>query len=210
MHPKGRLGRSVSVKSVTKRFGQFVSSFLALSFALAGLVAISPTLHVAIEHGGHGPTHTHLGGPTVANSATASPAHLHLHPHPLEFDDATANEGFTASLRPRLFVSNHQSFSLLRIPVQRWWQAFARLLDPTGTAGHESQDTPPDGNGPGHQHHSLPQLMAGGLLDAHIDLPGLPFIGDLAARRSLPSDTLLFVRDWYAQTASRGPPFARS
>ena len=48
-HPKCSLARSGCHNGVTKRVQQLMGGFLALSFAVAGLVAISPTLHVAIE-----------------------------------------------------------------------------------------------------------------------------------------------------------------
>jgi hypothetical protein len=43
-----------------KRLEQTVSCFLAVCLAFAGAIGLSPSLHTAIEHGGHGTEHTHV------------------------------------------------------------------------------------------------------------------------------------------------------
>jgi hypothetical protein len=76
-----------------------------------------------------------------------------------------------------------------------------RPLTPAPSSSHEDS---------GHQHHSLPQLLANGLIEQHHDVPILRFSVVRWLVRARPTHTVLLSPDWNLQTASRGPPRARS
>ena len=178
---------------------QWIACFLALTFAVAGLIAINPSLHVAIEHGGQGAPHTHFGlaSPVEANG--------HLHQHG---DDAWHRHEVPSVPRiptPVLFQHSFRPFGLPTISLDRLWQALGWFFE-RPASGRSSPPT----EGPGHEHHSLFQLLASGLVDQPLDLPVLPSIPFALVSDTRPANAILIAREWDAQTASRGPPFGWS
>jgi hypothetical protein len=117
-------------------FRQLVAVYLAVTLAVAGATGLSPWLHQLIEHGGHGAPHVHRG---------ASAAH------------AVRLKGTQARAR--------HSFALPSFPA-KWLRQLAHRLAHAAeetnppTAPADSPDTP------GHQHHSLAQTLANGLVEA--------------------------------------------
>ena len=192
-----------------KRVHQLVACFLALSVFLAGLVAVSPALHVVIEHGGQGPAHTHRGGPAVASSALTLPDPGHVHPH----EHAPVNRSERPVLhaaRLNFFVSNHGAFTFREVPLRRVWEALSSLLERAGDLSHPSPDPASDGGSPGHEHRSLAQLLACGLIEQTVEAPWFelgfvpcPFVSPAAQE-------VLLLRPLDAQTAGRAPPSAWS
>jgi hypothetical protein len=74
-------------------------------------------------------------------------------------------------------------------------------------AGHAANSSSEDE--PGHEHHSLSQLLAGGLLEQTLDFPALEQTVVFIAIPVLLSNDPLLEENWDAQSASRGPPFRR-
>lgn len=157
------LRRSVQCRNLAavKRFvRQFLSVWLALSCALAGMVGLSPLLHQWVEHGGQGPAHIHRGS-GVASAHAHKPGHAHSHDHSPGHSHA-------------------------------------------GHHHHHGGDH--DEPGPDHEHGSLAQLLASGLVDLN---DGLVFdaagVSQVVARIQFP-DSLLHVNGIDLRTAGRGPP----
>ena len=113
-----------------------IAAGLALCLVLAGMVAFSPRLHHWVEHAGQGPLHVHG-------------RHSHAHPH------------FLAGTPPRPPFAHARPFELPlpKIDLARAWHALAHVL--------EDLLAPPEdaGDPSGHEHHSLPQLLAGGSIE---------------------------------------------
>ena len=183
-----------------KRLQQLVSCYLAFCLACAGAVGFSPVLHFWIEHGGQGPAHLHHAVSEGVAPASHGPLSHHGRlppPNPARAD--TRLNG--------LIFHSQDSVRVPTIPLQRAWYALIQLLEVHGPAAPAPSS--PEGD-PGHEHHSLPQLLAGGLIDLHLDLPPLQ---DLSVSRTLHvplADTPLLVRDWDVPTLGRGPPSVRS
>jgi hypothetical protein len=160
--------------------------WLALSVASAGVIGLNPWLHQLIEHGGHGPAHTHVG----------------LAAHHSDEDLARAAFDHTPDTKARLLNQHERPF---RIPLLAWLgESITHWL---AGQGHDTSDPAPVR---GHEHHSLPQLMASGFVDFHINPPLLqPDKTSQKAEPSIGHETVL-VRELDAQTAGRGPPFCQS
>jgi hypothetical protein len=181
---------------------QIASGYLVLCLAFAGLVGISPDLHRLVEHGGDGPTHAHQG---VATATHRPPVHSrdHSHPHPHEPDRAENKELEARKGPSGFFVSKHRSFSL---PFARLWHGFVHFLEHSASVPDGSQDTDSSDNTPGHDHHSLAQLLAAGLLEQNVDAPVLAF-DFVLYWSSLPTpEAVILGRRFDAQTAGRAPP----
>jgi len=187
---------------VSRTVQQLVAGYVALCLALAGTVGISPVLHQWIEHAGQGHPHLHIGG--QSHSTTAVHHHdqgeEHAHEH------GQAHEHYSFSGQPAqsgLFVHNVRGIETSQI-ASRLWRWIADAFDPATTAN----DPPPDSDEPGHEHHSLAQLLASGLVELNLDLPFLDAAFLPVTFGSVPIDALLLPVGWDAQTASRGPPAA--
>ena len=63
---------------------------------------------------------------------------------------------------------------------------------------------------PAHEHHSLPQLVASGLIEQSAPPPLFVHRPVSFVLRVSPFIVFLLISDWEAQTASRGPPAIRS
>ena len=160
-----------------------------LSLALASLAGFRPFWHQLIEHGGQGPWHTHNGysepKPLLlveADTVLLVKAHPTVQP---------AGEA-TSKLKP------HGDFKL---PLKPLSQAVHRLAKWFGT-----DDTATKKNTPQHEHHSLAQLLAGGLVEQAIDIPlVLPFTAPFSIR-FFGNEALLLESPWDLQSAGRAPP----
>lgn len=202
-----------------KRLAQLVSCYLALCLVFGGAVALSPILHVWIEHGGKAGPHTHLimqhEVAAVSQPQEVHPGHAdapglaHILSHALELSHPPSpSSASTQAHANGLFAHNYEPFRPPNLSALRHsLHAVFHLLGGRAPAASEPS---PSGDGPGHQHHSLPQLLAGGLVEQHLDLPLLQPVPVSLTLRALPAHTPLLVNDWDAQTASRGPPSARS
>ena len=147
---------------------------------LAGLVAFSPVLHVAIEHGGCGPAHTHgCGNPTISPGRLARGGNQRI-------------------------VSTHRPFTLPRIPVRAFLQVLSRLAEPSTDSAATGSDPAPS---PGaHDHHSLPQTLASGGLEQSLEIV-LRELGFAGYGFLLPASALVRpARIFDTQTAGRAPP----
>jgi len=193
-------------------FRGLIACYLALCFAFAGAVGVSPFLHAWIEHSGKVSPHTHLvtsyGVEVVLYYDNDQPADALRHalessrPHVLQI--STKSEGHLDGL----FVHDYKPFRLPDLSfLWRSLDTFFHLLEGSRPP---SSGPSPFSNGPRHHHNSLPQLLASGLAEPNLHLPLLLYDPVLLNFRALPTPSPLHVRDWDAQTASRGPPFARS
>ena len=157
-----------------------------LCLALAGAVGLSPYLHQLIEHGGHGALHTHPGNDDLVFESSTKLSSIRT----------TALE---QSHPKRTLNRNHRPF---RLPVNH----LATMVKALGELiNGPASETP---HGPDHEHHSLSQLLASGLLDQHIDFPVLPHFVPSGSYTFLSPDELLLASIWNAQTPDRGPPSA--
>ena len=178
------------------RVRTWIAGYLALCLALAGTVGINPTLHRLIEHGGDGPAHAHSG--FTPASASAAPLHQH--------GDAHWHADAPASPPPAgLFQHGFESFRLPTVALSRLWHGLTHLFG----AKTSSQPAPSEGD-PGHEHHSLFQLLASGLVEPPLVVEILPSIPLTFASRDFMANTPLVASEWDAQTASRGPPSSGS
>ena len=184
-----------------KRLAQWVSCYLALSLALGGAVALSPMLHVWMEHGGTATWHTHLNGWSEIAANFHPPVGDHSHAGELMI-------ALTPKRRNGLFEHSYEPFQLPNLSALR--HSLHAVLHWLGGRVPTAREPSPSGDRPGHQHHSLPQLLAGGAVDQPLDLPLLPLAPVSVTHRALPTHTPLLVGDWDAQMASRGPPTAQS
>ena len=185
-----------------KRFHQLISCYLALGFVFAGAVGLSPVLHQLIEHGGRGPVHTHSGREATANVLAVwhNDGDGRFHQHLLRPPSAE-------QVRPKKPFTEADKFELPDIPLSRALLALTRIFE--SGAAHPLESSPSD-SAPGHQHHSLPQMLLTGLLDQCSDVPLAEFVFAPAIFLAPPADVLLLASDWDAQTLSRGPPASRS
>jgi hypothetical protein len=200
-----------------KRLAQLVTCYLALCLVFGGAVALSPILHVWIEHGGKAGPHTHLilqpEIAAVAHPQEIHPSHAdapgfaHALSHAFGLSHAPSPSSVsTQASADGLFVHDYEPFRPPNLAALRHsLHVVFHLL-----GGRAPPASEPSGDRPGHQHHSLPQLLAGGLVEQFLNLPLLPPAPVSLTLRALPAHTPLRVNDWDAQTASRGPPSARS
>ena len=172
----------------------WIACYLALCFAFAGAVGVSPGLHRLVEHVGQGPAHTHFG----FRSQAASAVPLHQHGDGRWHTDAEVNP------RPAgLFQHSSGSFQLP--DVSRLWHGLSRLFEQAA-----SSESSPSKGVPAHEHHSLFQLMASGLVDQPLLAEILPSIPLASVSLSFVANAPFVARDWDAQTSSRGPPSSGS
>jgi len=163
-----------------------IAGYLVLCLAFASAVGLSPFLHQLIEHGGHGEWHTHAGTEKTIGLIVGSV--------PPEWQTAAPLSG--ESKQRVVLTRNHRPFKL---PVAQ----FARLVNSVANGlGGAEQPLNPDG----HEHHSLAQLLASGLLDQHIETPVLAHFVPSGSYLLLSPDELLLASIWNAQTPDRGPP----
>jgi hypothetical protein len=172
-----------------KRWQQLLSCCLAFCVAFAGAVGLSPTLHVQVEHGGHGHAHSHAGFHKGAGIAAEHP-----------------REASRSNMRlARLFAEKYPQPKLFGLDLREIYRAvgsrIARALQPR-------EDAPNDPAGDGHAHDSLAQMLLSGAVEGLSDVP--PLAGD-------PTGFMIFTEgysavwaasDFEAQTASRAPPRA--
>jgi hypothetical protein len=179
-----------------KRIQQIVLCFLALCLASGGAIGLSPVLHRLVEHGGLGAAHIHGG--SMPGAAT----HTHLRPD----GDDPRHIHLPERLRPaRLFEHSYEPFRLPKFPLTWLWRNVSRLIaTETSSPPSSSKDSPR------HEHHSLFQLLATGLVDQPIELPLLLSVPTVPILNEFPATTRFVARDWDAQTATRGPPSVRS
>lgn len=141
------------------RFQSLIATWLILTLATSGVVGISPIVHHWVEHRGQGTPHVHwiTGGRhphhtrAVARATPSGDIHSHSHPH-----SAVSKAG--AAAVP--FTHNHAPFELPRIDLGMLRELLARLFQEASGA---SLGEP--GDNPDHDHHSVFQLVAGGLID---------------------------------------------
>lgn len=174
-------------------FPQITAAYLGLCLALAGATGLSPVLHRLLEHGNHGPAHTHSALAKFAASPDHDPphpaGHIHLHRH----QTGHSSEPF-ATAREVAFPLH----SLARL-----WRAWSDRL-----AGDDGESSPSPTQAPGHTHDSLPQMLLSGLIEQPIDVPLLPQVRVLCDFQPRPAHSFCLVRDLDPQTASRPPPLA--
>ncbi|HEY1174359.1 MAG TPA: hypothetical protein VGH19_23540 [Verrucomicrobiae bacterium] len=166
----------------------WIAGYLILCLALAGAVGLSPFLHQLIEHGGHGEWHTHSHDVGSKHYTFDSAAAL------AQVDSLSQVE---KKAKP-VFTRNHRPFKLPTAPIVKLVGAMADLL------GSPEKNSNPSAEG--HEHHSLAQLLASGLLDQHVDIPVIPHFVPKGSYQILSPDELLLASIWNAQTPDRGPP----
>jgi hypothetical protein len=101
------------------------------------------------------------------------------------------------------FRHTFNPFGLPQIDLSRLWHKLEHWL-----AGHAAESPAQDESG--HEHHSLSQLLAGGLVEQTIDAPLFEVIFFVSIRGVALAENPLLDSNWDAQTATRGPPFIRS
>lgn len=178
-----------------KRWQQLLSFCLVLCVALAGAVGLSPALHVFVEHGGHGASHTHLGAGGVAYShEDVCP------PEPGVF--RTVVPPAAASQSAKLFLAESKPLTLFGLQPQDMVHAFGRLI---AKALAHLPAAPSPGNA-GHTHHSLAQMLINGVVEGAAVAPLFAFAPEQFTFVSLLPDSRRASSNWYAPTAGRGPP----
>ena len=178
-----------------KRGQQLLSFYLALCVAFAGAVGLSPALHVFVEHGGEGRAHTHVGADGVAHSHVEG-----ARSKPGVFRIAAPAE--TAARSVIIPSGAWKPVTLLGLQPQDLGRSLERLF--AKVAAH--LPSAPAKNDAGHTHHSLPQMLVGGVVEGTVVAPCLVFAPETFAFVSLLSDPRPAPAPWYAPTASRGPP----
>jgi hypothetical protein len=187
---------------VNQPLQQLIAAYLALCLAFAGAVGMNPTLHHWVEHGGHGPEHTHSGvwggGLDIADAYEAGVRHVHapgrVHAHG---QDQPARR----PIRQGLFAHSIRAFETPEL-----LNRVGRFIRDVLCGSASPCDSAPDQDGHGHEHHSLAQSLAGGLVESNADVPLPPANEAIVRFISLPPDALWLTDRWDAQTASRGPP----
>lgn len=187
---------------MTKRFQQLISCLLALGLVLAGWVAFSPALHVAIEHGGRGPAHVHFHDSRLTSLNRAGEDCDDVRP-PGRHD--LPDVGSPVSLP--VFRSTHRPFVLPNFSVRAAWDALVRLtgLDAIGGSGDALPE--PAAPIPTHDHHSLAQTLADGCVESAF-YPVFQQLGSDRMELTPPTwQGARLERFFDAQTAGRAPPF---
>jgi hypothetical protein len=175
---------------VTKRSRQIIACYVALCVAFAGAIGFSPTLHVWVEHGGHGAAHTH-------SAASVHAAIHHEHPHPHRSEEAP-----TPPPARTLRISTAPPLTLFGLEVQDLFRGVNTLL--AWACPVESSD--PTHSESEHSHHSLAQMLAQGAVEALAVSPPVAIAPHDFNFSPLTTEAHLATADWYAPTASRGPP----
>jgi len=178
-------------------FKPHISVFLAACLGLAGLVGICPDLHRLTEHGGTGPAHVHRGNSHHSSADWLKHDHgdglLHQHRSP---------RNFAKRIESKLAFAHAHEFNL---PLDRILSALVQWID----SSFPSSANPGD-DSPGHRHHSLPQLLAGGLVEPCLQPEILPAVSRVVLHFFSVPEFLVHGYDWNAQTATRGPPASLS
>ncbi len=182
--------------AVMKNLHKLVAACLALCFALAGAVGLSPALHKWVEHGGQGVGHVHYV--TSAEGRSIEVRH-----------DATAPAPQLPIPRghPAVTVRSSAAASPTGIFLSRFWQALNKGCADLKTESRAPSSAPQQ---PSHQHHSLPELLAGGLVDQAYEFPALAPPPETFASPITFVTQLAQAFAWDAQTAGRAPPIAQS
>jgi hypothetical protein len=187
---------------VSQPLQQLIAAYVALCLAFAGAVGMNPTLHHWVEHGGHGPEHTHYGvrggGLDMAHAHEAGVRHVHapgrVHAHG---QDQPARR----PIRQGLFAHSIRAFETPEL-----LNRVGRFIRDVLCGSASPRDSAPDQDGHGHEHHSLAQSLAGGLVETNVDAPLLQANETIVGFVSLPPEALLLADQWDAQSASRAPP----
>lgn len=187
---------------------QLTACYLALCLAAGGAVGLSPVLHHLIEHGGQGPRHVHWGLAPRAASAPEARAEAHHHGdehwHRHDAEPVRAIE----SRRTSLLEHSVERHGVRKFSLSRLARGLARLIE-TAAPAHPRPAHPADAPAD-HRHDSVFQLLAGGLVDQAPDALPTVFLPSPRVPCATPASRPAVIRDWDAQTASRGPPAARS
>ena len=156
------------------RFRQLISGYLAFTIVAAGVVGLSPLLHTWIEHGGHGPHHSHL---KPLRHAPKAPQRV------------LARKAFAHSIKP------------FTIPgLGRFQAALSNCLQRLASKSRPATDGEPE-----HEHHSLAQLLANGLID--VSFVGAPLIPERVSADCIPVCVPPFLlAASNAELPGRGPP----
>lgn len=177
---------------MTGRWQKIISAYAALCFALAGIIGLSPALHVGVEHGGRTALHTHPGG----NGRAVSASHAHPHPHDWKNYSPVASPA-------RSRVSSGGSLTLFGLEPRNIYDAVGRWL----ARAAESFPAAPGPDEPGHTHHSLAQLLLSGLVEGAIEITPLVVAPERGALFCLIPESVTVAGELYSPTAGRGPPF---
>lgn len=190
---------------MTKRFRQLISSLLALGLVLAGWVAFSPALHVAIEHGGRGLAHVHFHGSALSRLNRAGETHNGVG---VRARYGLPDAGIPVSVR--VFRSTHRPFAPPNFSVRAIWDALVRLTEPDALGGRGGTSPEPAAPTPSHDHHSLAQTLADGCLESSFH-PVFQKLGFDRMELAPPTwHGAMLERFFDAQTAGRAPPLLRS
>ncbi|MEO5616678.1 MAG: hypothetical protein ABIS67_02825 [Candidatus Eisenbacteria bacterium] len=174
------------------RLRQLVAVYLAVTLAIAGAAGLSPLLHQLLEHSGQGAPHLHHGGvlARVDEPSNKAPA-------------VVPGEVLRVRLKSSA-VQGHRPFSLPKLSL--------RLLHQLshGPVDHSGEPVPPASpDAPGHQHHSLAQTLASGLVEAPGSAGLAPFAAPEILRVTPQVPVRLSARELDRQSAGRAPPAAR-
>ncbi len=181
---------------MNRRWQSFIAWSLAVCFALAGAVAIHPALHRWVEHGGSGHDHHHLGA-------------QHAHPHPDLVLEPSVSDSLS-SLGGRRgseqcpsssrVAADADALTLFGLQPQDLYRAVAQWL------ARATESAPvPEGES-GHTHHSLPQLLASGLVEGAVEISPLVFRPESHLWFSSVPESRVVISVFFAPTAGRGPP----
>jgi hypothetical protein len=178
-----------------KLLRQWMGWYLVLCLAGGAAVGFSPVLHQIIEHAGVGLRHSHphaLPGSRVESRAQdRGLGNGHAHNH------VPSQAG-----RGRIAIQPHGHFHWPKLSLDPWRRMVAALLD-------EGSEAPVPEQGTDHEHHSIFQLLAQGVVDQNpeafpvLRAPLCPILSPSV------SPEHIFYGTWEAQFAPRGPPFVR-
>lgn len=186
-----------------RRLSQIISAYVALCLALAGMVGLSPSLHLLIEHGGLGTPHRHA----LDSIATGN---FHHHADGSSHDADHQAPGIRAKGLGPLhigFTPTHQPFELPSIRLPQAGRALLQFL--AGASNHPEESPSPDQQS-NHHFNSLTQLLSHGLVEVVVDLRPQTWLVTTFIWRTQPAEAFLSDPGWEAQTATRGPPLVRS
>jgi hypothetical protein len=175
---------------VIRRWQQLISAYVALCFALAGVIGLNPALHVGMEHGGQGALHLHLGG-----NGRVVGAH-HAHPHPHEWESFSPPASQTSRL------ATGASLTLFGLEPQDIYRAVGCWL----ARMTESLPATPQPDEPGHTHHSLAQLLLGGFVEGTIEIEPPVVAPEPCSLFGPVPESVTVAGEFYSPTAGRGPP----
>ncbi len=182
-----------------KPWRQLVASGLGLLVAAAGMIGLSPELHVRWEHGGVGPAHRHTRAEVPPEPHErhfhAGPASLHPNALRSPAPDATTPEKVVQHSLPS-FTHVHDAFGRSSDLV-RW---LVQKLIPA------SPDAGPDRQPLEHRHDSLTQLLVEGGIEVTPELSPTFLTPWRFVATATPPPEFHLPSLWFAPTASRGPP----